>query len=184
MTDSEPDRAPLSPQNRLEAVSLYLQPPSLADMGYVRWLWADPETMGSVGGPVHLTDEQSERWYVRMIAPGRQTDCFCLIRLLDGSPVGEISFHRLNTASMVADLNVKVMASARGRGIGREALGRFTEYFFREFGGHALRDDVAPANRGGQEVLAHVGFRRVPGPDDVVRFELTAQEYEAARAQS
>jgi RimJ/RimL family protein N-acetyltransferase len=150
-------------------------------MTYVRWLWSDPETMAPVGGPVYLTDEQAERWYARMVDPGRRTDCFCLIRLLDDSPVGEISFHRLKLESMVADLNVKVMASARGRGIGHEALRRFAEYFFGQFGGRALCDDVAPANRGGQGALARFGFRRVPSPASVVRFELTARKYAVVR---
>ena len=130
---------------------------------------------------MYLTDEQAERWHARMVHPGRRTDCFCLIRLLDDSPVGEISFHRLKSESMVADLNVKVMASARGRGIGREALGRFAGYFFGEFGGRALRDDVALANRGGRRALARFGFRRVPGPCGVVRFELTAREHAVTR---
>jgi RimJ/RimL family protein N-acetyltransferase len=181
MSEPGQDRPPLSPHDRLAAGSLYLQPPSPEGMAYVRWLWADPATMGPVGGPVYLTDEQAERWYARMVDPGRRTDCFCLIRLLDDSPVGEVSFHRVNLESMVADLNVKVMASVRGRGIGREAIGRFAEYFFGEFGGRALRDDVAPANRGGQEALARFGFQRVPCPASVVRFELTAKEYEVVR---
>ena len=36
-------------------------------------------------------------------------------------------------------------------------------------------------DRGGQEALARFGFRRVPSPGGVVRFELTEREYAKVR---
>lgn len=146
-------------------------------MEFVRRLWADADTMQAVGGPIVLTDEEASRWYARMVHPGRATDCYCLIRLLDDTPVGEISFHRLEVRTMTAELNVKVMASARGRGIAREALLRFLEYYFNSFGGRVLVDDLAPLNSGGQIALARLGFHRVPSSADVVRFEMTDVEF-------
>lgn len=169
--------APLRPTDRLVARSLYLQPPTLGDMDFVRRLWTDGDTMLAVGGPIVLTDEGASRWYARMVDPGRGTDCYCLIRLLDDTPVGEISFHRLDVRTMTAELNVKVMASARGRGIGREALLRFLECYFNSFGGRVLVDALAPQNVGGQIALARLGFRRVPSSADVVRFEMTDVEF-------
>lgn len=166
-------RAPLRPFDRLMARSLYLQPPSSGDMEFVRWLWADGDTMQPVGGPIVLTDDEASRWYARIVDPGRSTDCYCLIRLMDETPVGEVSFHRLEVRKMTADLNVKVMASMRGQGIAREALLRFMEYYFNSFGGRVLADDLAPQNLGGQIALARLGFHRAPSSADVVRFEMT-----------
>jgi len=177
---SQPHRAahtPLRPSEKLLAHSLYLQPPTLGDMDFVRWLWADAATMQAVGGPIVLTDEEARQWYARMVDPGRNTDCYCLIRLLDDSPVGEISFHRLHIESMTAELNVKVMASMRGRGIAREALLRFLDYYFNSFGGRVLVDNLAPQNSAGQLALAKLGFRQVPSPGDVVRYEMRDQEF-------
>jgi len=167
----------LAPTESLKARSLYLRPPAPGDMAFVRRLWADEETMRPVGGPILLTDDQAERWYARVVDPGQGTDCYCLIRLWDDSPVGEVSFHRLDARRMAADLNLKVMASARGRGIGQEAGRRFLEYYFNSFGGRVLADNVAPDNASGQALIAGLGFRQVPGPVDVVRFELTAEEF-------
>ena len=148
-------------------------------MSFIRRLWADPETMRPVGGPVLLADGEAAAWYARMVDPGRATDCYCLIRLLDGTPVGEISFHRLNPDEMSADLNAKVLASARGRGIAREALRRFLDFFFREFGGRALNDTVAPGNAAGQAALAALGFRLLGREPHRVTFRMTPADYEA-----
>jgi RimJ/RimL family protein N-acetyltransferase len=168
---------PLRPAERLLSPTLYLQPPAPGDMAFVRWLWSDAETMRAVGGPVDLSEDQALRWYERVVDPGRGTDGYCLIRLLDATPVGEISFHRLDPRRMAADLNIKVLASMRGRGLGREAMRRFLEYFFDEFGGRLLADDLAPGNAAGQAALARFGFRRVPSTGDAVRFELTDTEF-------
>jgi RimJ/RimL family protein N-acetyltransferase len=177
-------RRVLAPTERLVAHSLYLRPPAPSDMAFVRWLWADEETMRPVGGPILLSDDEAERWYARVVDPGRGADCYCLIRLLDDSPVGEISFHRLEPQRMAADLNLKVMASARGRGFGREAGHRFLDYYFNSFGGRLLADNLAPGNALGQAAIAGLGFRQVLGPSDVVRFELTAGEFRQLSGQS
>jgi len=170
-------RRVLAPTESLVAHSLYLRPPAPSDMAFVRWLWADEETMRPVGGPILLRDDEAERWYARVVDPGRGADCYCLIHLLDDSPVGEISFHRLEPQRMAADLNLKVMASARGRGIGREAGRRFLDYYFNSFGGRLLTDNLAPGNALGQAVIAGLGFRQVSGHGDVVRYELSAEEF-------
>ena len=171
--------SPLNPTQQLPARTLYLQPPTPPDMAFIRHLWSDPETMRPVGGPILLTDMEAATWYAHMVDPGRGTDCYCLIRLLDGTPVGEISFHRLNPADMSADLNIKVMASARGRGIGREALRRFVDFFFRDFGGRTLNDKVAPGNAAGQAALAVLGFRLLRREPDGVCFQMTRAGYDA-----
>jgi RimJ/RimL family protein N-acetyltransferase len=171
--------APLRPGRRLLAPSLYLEPPARDDMPFIRRLWADADTMEAVGGPIHLADEDAARWYTRLVDPGQPTDCYCLIRLLDHCPVGEISFHRLDTCTLTADLNVKVAASRRGRGIGREAMRRFLDFYFNDFGGCVIVDNVAAANTAGWTALSGFGFRAISCSPEVVRFELTGAEFRA-----
>jgi RimJ/RimL family protein N-acetyltransferase len=93
--------------------------------------------------------------------------------------VGEVSFHRLDRETLTAELNIKVLASERGHGHGRRALHRFLEYFFNEFGGLVMTDNIAPGNTQGQALLAAAGFRRVTWPDWAVRFEMTVGEFRA-----
>ena len=175
-----PGRALLRPGDVLAADGVSLRVPLPVDLAFVRALWADAETMRAVGGPVTLTGADAEHWYARMVDPGRGTDCYCLIHLPGGEAVGEISFHRLDAATMTADLNVKVLARLRGRGIARAALECFLAYFFDALGGQLLIDDVAPANAAGQALLIGQGFRRVGVSDEAVRYALTRGEYRAS----
>jgi hypothetical protein len=56
-----------------------LRLPTEMDMQFIRWLWSDLETMRSVGGPIHFTDEQTQNWFTQMIKPGSPCDCYRLV---------------------------------------------------------------------------------------------------------
>ena len=154
-----------------------LRPPTENDMPFIRWLWSDPETMKPVGGPIHLTDAQAQHWFAKMIKPGRPTDCYRLIFNEQNEPVGEISFHRLNPATMAAEFNVKIASSQRGQGYAKKAMLLFLDFFFNQVGGQVLVDDIARDNYQGQQVLLKFGFECVPNIDDVFRVEMTRDRY-------
>lgn len=96
-----------------EDIELHI--PSEDDMRFIRYLWSDPETMQPVGGPVYLSNEQASDWFTRMIRPGNSTDCYRLIFTGQNKPIGEISSHNLDSASMTAEFNIKIASAERGK---------------------------------------------------------------------
>ena len=56
-----------------------LRLPTKNDLKFIRWLWSDPETMKPVGGPIQLTDEQTQYWFAEIINPGNPSHFYLLI---------------------------------------------------------------------------------------------------------
>ncbi len=132
--------------------------------------------MEAVGGPLEWPLEHFERWYRRMVEPGRSTDLYCLIvSRLDQMSVGEISFHGFDGS--IARLNIKVVASRRGRGFGESALQTFLRYFFGQVRGAELLDDVALGNTAGQGLLLRCGFLHDTTRQDVYLLRMTWQRF-------
>ena len=125
---------------------IQLKSPGWEDMEYIRWLWSDPETMEPVGGPVLLSEEEAKHWFEYMIDSGRPTECYRLIFNEDGNPVGEVSFHNLDSDTMTAMFNLKIASEERGKGYGREAMEIFLDHFFNDLGGRVMLDDIATEN--------------------------------------
>jgi RimJ/RimL family protein N-acetyltransferase len=146
-------------------------------MAFIRQLWNDPDTMTAVGGPILLTDEQAEQWFKRLLQPGRPTDHYCLIFNESCQPIGEISYHRLNFSTMIADFNIKIASSERGHGYAPEAMGLFLDNFFNQRGGKMLVDDVALENYRGQQVFLKFGFTHDASRSDVFRLTLTHEQF-------
>lgn len=145
---------------------LFLKEPTLDDLQFIQWLWGDPDTMAPVGGPVALDDQQARAWFARMISPGSPEDTYRLILKSDGTPVGEVSCHRLDLETMTADLNIKIAARYRGNGYAKQALSLFLDYFFLELGGKILQDKVAKGNQDGRNFLLAFGFKEgAPGEE-------------------
>lgn len=144
----------------LRGGKVILRTPGRQDLEYIRSLWADPDTMGDVGGPVVLDDDRALRWFQRMVDPGSPGDRYFLICELGGRPVGEVSFHRYDSQTKRAELNVKVQAGHRGQGYGAEAVRLLLDFYFEEFGGEVIEDPVALDNVAGQALLIKLGFVR------------------------
>lgn len=172
-------RAPLTPSDVLRAGRIYLRPPRWDEMSFVRWLWSDLDTMAVVGGPIQLTDERASHWYARMVDPGRPTDCYCLIFNEENRPVGEISFHRWKPERLTAGLNLKVASTDRRKGYATAAMLLFLDYYFNQFGGQVLTDDVALDNEAGQQALLKFGFEHDPAVEDVFMLRLTRDQFNA-----
>ncbi len=156
-----------------------LRTPTVSDLPYLRRLWADPATMKEVGGPFEINDERARRWFATMVDPGSGTDRYFLICRMDGTPVGEISFHRYDPPTKTAELNIKIEACRRYQGYGPEALRLLLGYFFGEFGGEVMLDPVALGNRNGQRAIARFGFEHDPSWADVFLLRMTKQLYHA-----
>lgn len=158
-----------------------LKTPQPDDLTFIRRLWGNPATMQAVGGAFQLTDDQAARWFERMVNPGRATDLYQLVLNEPGDAVGEISFHRFDTLSRRAELNVKIATWARGKGYGTDAVRQLLPVFF-EFGGRELTDDVAPKNEGGRRLLEKLGFEHDPTVKDVYRLRITQGRFKSLTA--
>lgn len=156
---------------------VYLRAPRIDELSFVRRLWADPETMAPVGGTVDLPEPKAREWFSRMVDPGSPANCYCLIFNQEHMPVGEISFHQWNPDQRSARLNVKVLASSRGKGYARDALRAFLARFFGRIGGRLMTDDVALDNHPGQWLLSSLGFHRDGSVSDVCRMVMTRAAY-------
>ncbi len=140
-------------------------------------MWADEPTMNPVGGVVLLNENEALHWFQRMVDPGSKTDRYCLILNNQDTPVGEVSFHRLCRETMSAELNVKVLHCYRGNGYGSRAVVMMLNYYFGEFGGKIITDNVALNNTGGQHMLASLGFKTDTRRTDVCLLTLNRKQY-------
>ncbi|GAG46360.1 unnamed protein product, partial [marine sediment metagenome] len=61
----------------------------------------------------------------------------------------------------------------------RDALGVFLGYFFGEFGGEVMIDNLALDNRGGRHLMAALGFRHDAERTDVYQMRLTKRMFTA-----
>jgi len=146
-------------------------------MPYIQKLWADPLTMAEVGGAIHLTDEQAQKWYARMVSPGSETDRYFLIFTNDDQPVGEISFHRYDKNTGAAEFNIKIEHRHRGRGYAKQAVPLLLRYFFFDFGGKVMCDPVALDNQPGQMALIKLGFKKDASRQDVCLLKMTKEDF-------
>ncbi len=154
-----------------------LRRPSPSDMRYIRSLWADPVTMESVGGPIYLTEGQSAKWFRRVVDPGSPGDCYRLICDEGGSPVGEISYHRMDFSTMTAEFNVKIEDQFREEGFAGSAMREFLDFYFTEMDGRVLIDEVASGNLAGQHLLESFGFEPTVEPQLSRRFVMTRERF-------
>ena len=161
----------------LMADGLILRHPLPVEMPYIQKLWADPLTMAEVCGPIHLSDQQAQKWYARMISPGSETDRYFLIFNQDDQPVGEISFHRYDLSTGTAEFNIKIEHCHRGKGYAGKATPLLLRYFFFDFGGKIMCDPVAPDNLPGQKALIKFGFKKDILRQDVCLLKMTKEDF-------
>ncbi|HUT61355.1 MAG TPA: GNAT family N-acetyltransferase [Phycisphaerae bacterium] len=176
MNDTKPGTH-LAPTDVLHGQKVRLRPPRVDELSFIRTLWGDPETMAPVGGPVDFPETRARQWFARMVEPGGPSNCYCLILNQDDMPVGEISFHQWDPQERSARLNVKILAAHRGRGYARDAVRTFLACFFGRIGGRLLTDDLAVANRAGQQLLASIGFARDDSIQDACSMAMTRRMY-------
>lgn len=110
-----------------------------------------------------------------MVKPGDGKNFYCLIYTKENEPVGEVSFHRFDEKKKSAELNIKVQYKFRGKGYAKEALRLLLDYYFNEYGGQVITDDVTNAN--GQEALKKFGFEIISKSEDRIVFKMTKERF-------
>jgi RimJ/RimL family protein N-acetyltransferase len=176
--DAEPNNY-LASNELLYGRRIYLRPPRLDELSFIRALWGDPETMALVGGPVDFPEPKAREWFENMVAHGGPANGYCLIFTQDHTPIGEASFHRWDPKERSAVLNVKLLAAQRGHGYAKEAILALLAFFFGRVGGRLMTDDVAVGNQPGQRLLYSLGFERDDSVKDVCRMVMTRTMYAA-----
>ena len=155
-------------------MSIKLVKPTYEQLEYTKHLWLDEKTMSDVGGTHELSDGQWWAWYQKMVMSTDSVNQY--FQIYNGDiPVGEISFHRYDVNTKSADLNFKIEHRHRRNGYAKQAFKLFKEYFFNEFGGKVLKDNVLSLS--GIEFLPKLGFelKRVEG--SVHYFELKRDSF-------
>lgn len=138
-------------------------------------LWSDEATMKEVVGAIIFPKERWKDWYHRMVEPTDGHNVYCLIYNQRDEVVGEVSFHRFDVVQKVADFNIKVYDHYRGLGYGMEATRFMLDYYFNEFGGAVIQDEVT--NLKGQEALRNFGFKEIAATSDGILFKLTRIQF-------
>lgn len=162
--------------------------PGQQDIHYIQHLWADEPTMVDVGGTHTLDEQQWTRWFTKWILPGQPDRRYFLIRLIeDDMPIGEICFFNFDPRTRMANVSMNIEASYRGNGYSQEALLLLSRFYFTDFDGNTLVDDIALENRVAQRALLKFGFEHDPtlgstltsmGGDDVFWVRLNKRKLE------
>ncbi|TDT61897.1 GNAT family N-acetyltransferase [Fonticella tunisiensis] len=160
---------------RADGNLVYIKKPNFDELDYVAELWADEETMNDVGGVVSFPVEKREAWYRKMVNPSDGKNFYCLIYTFDDVPVGEVSFHRFDMEERKADFNIKIQAKYRGKGYAKEAMQLILSYYFCDFGGQVIYDNVI--NEKGKKALQNFGFEIVSKFDNEVLFKMTKERF-------
>ncbi|MGL4730012.1 MAG: GNAT family N-acetyltransferase [Clostridium sp.] len=154
---------------------VYIKKPDYEDIEYIKKLWTDEDTMKDVGGIIICDDKKWDNWYKRMVYPGNGKNFYCLIYDINNLPVGEVSFHGYDRNTKTADLNVKVEYIHRGNSYGNEAIKLLLNYYFNEFGGEVIFDNVA--NENGVNALKKWGFEVLEEKENEVLFRMTKENF-------
>lgn len=63
----------------IQGERVFLKHPRRGELGFIRQLWSDPDTMKAVGGPIDLEERQAKEWFAQMVDPGSESDCYFLL---------------------------------------------------------------------------------------------------------
>lgn len=161
---------------RKEGTLVFIKSPLYNEMPEIAKLWADVETMKEVGGPIVFPKKRWEDWYQRMVEPTDGYNQYCLV-YNQAEVVGEVSFHRFDKICKMADFNIKIYDHHRGKGYAKEAMRLMMDYYFNEFGGDVLRDEVS--NEKGQCTLSNFGFEMIMKTEQGLLFEMTKTRFKS-----
>jgi len=142
--------------------------PTPKQLAYTKHLWLCEETMQDVGGTRSKTEKEWHEWYAKMVTPTDGCNQYFLIYAED-VPVGEISFHKYNKKNRTANFNIKIESKHRHKGYAKAATILFKNYFFNEFGGETLSDEVTSPS--GIKTLQRLGFDLKLVDEDLHYFE-------------
>lgn len=160
---------------RRNGKDVYIKQPEFEELEFVSKLWGDEETMKDIGGVFNFPKEKWSNFYKKMVYPTDGKNFYCLIYNLDDEPVGEVSFHGYDSITKVARFNVKVLNKYRNHGYGEEGIRLLLEYYFFEFGGGIVMDNIS--NPAAMKILSKVGFQIVRQLKNETTMKLVREDF-------
>lgn len=160
---------------RRNGKKVYIKQPEYNELKFVQELWGDKDTMKDIGGVFNFSENKWEMFYKKMVAPTDGKNFYCLIYTNSDKPIGEVSFHGYDSATKIARFNVKVHSDYRNKGYGEEAVRLLLEYYFVEFGGDMLMDNVITVE--GERVAQKIGFEEVRKFSGKTTIRITKEEF-------
>lgn len=127
---------------RRNGKNVYIKSPEFHELSYVAKLWSDEETMKDIGGVYKFPEGKWEMFYKKMIYPTDGKNFYCLVYTIRDKAIGEVSFHGYDSATKIARFNLKIHHRYRNKGYGQEAIKLLLEYYFLQFGGEMIMDNV------------------------------------------
>ena len=106
---------------------------------------------------------------------GDGCNVYCLVYNENQRPVGEISFHCYDENEKSASFNIKIQARYRGKGYAKATMDLMLDYYFNEFGGEVMIDEVI--NERGIRVLMSYGFEKVDKTEVGILLRLTKDKF-------
>ena len=106
---------------------------------------------------------------------GDGCNVYCLVYNENQRPVGEISFHCYDENEKSDSFNIKIQARYRGKGYAKATMDLMLDYYFNEFGGEVMIDDVI--NERGIRVLMSYGFEKVDKTEVGILLRLTKDKF-------
>ncbi|MEG2289022.1 MAG: GNAT family N-acetyltransferase [Clostridium sp.] len=160
---------------------VYIKEPEYEELDYVEKLWGDVKTTGEIGGPFKLKDRDG--FFERMVSPGDGLNKYFLIYNKSSLPVGEISFRKSNIDYKKATFNVKLEWQHRGNGYAKEALDLILDYYFNQYGGEVMEDDIAINNINAQKIFLKYGFEHVTNNEDIFLVRMTKEKFNIIKSE-
>lgn len=169
--------APVSPKDVLR-----LHIPRPEDGWFYIKMMTDPATMaynapwsppyGCIPDAENEWKKLCEKWIGRM--PER---FYAFIqRASDGKFVGDVNYHR-SADGTSCDIGVVIYAPERGKGYGKEGLRLLVDRAFRADGIARLNNEFEAAREAAYRAHTALGFREIGRDGDLLRLELTRDEY-------
>lgn len=160
---------------RRNGKKVYIKQPTFEELEYTARLWGDEETMAEIGGAYIFPKEKWEMFYKKMVHPTDGKNFYCLIYTNRNKAIGEVSFHGFDSITRVARINIKINHRHRNKGYGEEALRLILEYYFQEFGGEVVLDNITTES--GKKLFEKVGFKQVSKFRDQCTYKITRGDF-------
>jgi RimJ/RimL family protein N-acetyltransferase len=145
---------------RIETDRLDLRPLTIADLGALHELYADPGAMRFAGGPTGSVEESEAR--LRRLIEHQERHGFSLWAVVEresANVIGDAGLVLLEFRGPEIELAYRLKTPAWGKGYATEAATAWVAYAFDELGLARIVAVTHPENVASQRVLEKVGMR-------------------------
>jgi RimJ/RimL family protein N-acetyltransferase len=145
---------------RIETDRLDLRPLTMADLGALHELYADPGAMRFAGGPTASVEESEAR--LRRLIEHHERHAFSLWAVVEresGNVIGDAGLVLLEFRGPEIELAYRLKTPAWGKGYATETATAWLAYGFDELGLARIVAVTHPENVASQRVLEKVGMR-------------------------